>query len=147
MLQKDLVDCSQFFYQLLWEECDELKREGIKVEDIPIFDDGYLCRLNIEEIRRVFDNLFSNLKKYADPNIPIAITGGYREDYICIIFKNIKRKSKVNTLSHKIGLKSMKELIEKNEGFLDIHQTVTTYEMEIRFKVKHHVNWYDNKNP
>ncbi len=39
-----------------------------------MFGSGCFCRLHIGDIRRAFDNIFSNLWKYADPNYPINIT-------------------------------------------------------------------------
>lgn len=71
---QELVDCGQLLNQLLYEECSELEEDGFLVGQLPMFGSECFCRLHIEDIRRAFDNIFSNLRKYADPQVPIIIT-------------------------------------------------------------------------
>lgn len=130
---QELVDGGQFLNQLLYEECSELEEDGFLVEQLPMFDSEYLCRLHIEDIRRAFDNIFSNLRKYADPNIPITITREEKKGQICVAIENHKRKCPGGAASHKIGLMTVKTLVERNGGSVDIEQNTVSFSIRISF--------------
>ena len=90
----ELIDGGEFLNQILYEECSELEAEGFLVKQIPMFHSGYSCRLHIGDIRRAFDNVFSNLRKYADPKIPIVITENEQQNQICVMIENRKPQNR-----------------------------------------------------
>ncbi len=128
---QELIDGGQFLNQLLYEECSELEDDGFLVKQIPMFRSGYSCRLHIGDIRRAFDNIFSNLRKYADPQIPIIITEDEQQTQIYVTIENHKRKYPSDITSHKIGLMTVKTLVEQNGGSVDIRQDSTTFSIGI----------------
>lgn len=128
---KELVDGGQFLNQLLYEECSELEGDGFLIGQPPVFGSEYLCRLHIEDIRRAFDNIFSNLRKYADPSIPITITREEKEGQICVMIENRKRKCPTDAVSHKIGLMTVKTLVEQNGGSVDIEQNAVRFSIRL----------------
>lgn len=128
---QESIDGGQFLNQLLYEECSELEGDGFLVGQLPMFSSGYFCRLHIEDIRRAFDNIFSNLRKYADPNIPIIIAVEEKQGQICVTIENLKRKCPSDSASHKIGLMTVKSLVERNGGSVDIEQTATNFSIGI----------------
>lgn len=130
---RELVDGGQFLNQLLYEECSELEEDGFLIGQLPMFGSEYLCRLHIEDIRRAFDNIFSNLRKYAAPNIPITITREEKEGQICVAIENRKRKCPADAASHKIGLMTVKTLVERNGGSVDIEQNTVRFFIRISF--------------
>lgn len=128
---QEVIDGGQFLNQLLYEECSELEEDEFLIGDIPMFGSGYFCRLHIEDIRRVFDNIFSNLRKYADPQVPIVITIENKQEWMCVTIENHKRKCPVDAVSHKIGLMTVRTLVERNGGSVDIEQNVTRFSIRI----------------
>lgn len=128
---QETIDGGQFINQLLYEECSELQEEGFLVREVPIFSHGYFCHLHIEDIHRAFDNIFSNLKKYADPKFPIIIKGDKDQNQIYVIIENHKRKCSADTISHKIGLMTVKTLIEQNGGSVNIMQNHIMFSIAI----------------
>ncbi|WP_283680619.1 sensor histidine kinase [Parablautia sp. Marseille-Q6255] len=128
---KELIDGGEFLNQVLYEECSELETDGFLVNHLPVFCSGYFCCLHIGDIRRAFDNIFSNLQKYADPKIPIKITEAKQHDKIGVIIENSKRKHPLNFASHKIGLMTVATLVEQNGGTVNIKQDSTTFSIEI----------------
>lgn len=127
----ELIDGGEFLNQILYEECTELESEGFFANQIPMFNSGYFCRLHIGDIRRAFDNVFSNLRKYADPKIPIVITEKEQQNQICVIIENYKSKQLLKTASHKIGLMIVQTLVEQNGGSVNIEQDITKFSIEI----------------
>lgn len=130
---QEVIDGGQFLNQLLYEECSELEEDGFLVGQLPMFGSGCFCRLHIEDIRRAFDNIFSNLRKYADPSSPIIIAREEKEGQICVAIVNRKRKCPPDTASHKIGLMTVKTLMERNDGLVDIEQNATRFSIRISF--------------
>lgn len=96
-----------------------------------MFGSGCFCRLHIGDIRRAFDNIFSNLRKYADPNYPINITMMDKQGEIYVAIENRKRKCSADIASHKIGLMTVKTLMEWNGGSMDIKQTAINFSIGI----------------
>ena len=101
------------------------------MKQIPMFHSGYSCLLHIGDIRRAFDNVFSNLRKYADPKIPIVITENEQQNQICVMIENYKNKQLLKTASHKIGLMTVQTLVEQNGGSVNIEQDITKFSIEI----------------
>ena len=135
---QELVDCGQFLNQLLYEECSELEEDGFLVGQLPMFGSECFCRLHIEDIRRAFDNIFSNLRKYADPQVPIIITIADEQEQISVTIENHKRKCPADAASHKIGLMTVKTLVERNGGSVDIAQNATFFSIRLLLpKMKH----------
>lgn len=131
----ELIDGGEFLNQLLYEECTELESEGFLVKQIPMFNSGYFCRLHIGDIRRSFDNIFSNLRKYADPKIPIVITEKEQQNQICVMIENYKSKQPLKTASQKIGLMTIQTLVEQNGGSVNIEHDITKFSIEILLPV------------
>lgn len=128
---QELIDGGEFLNQVLYEECSELENDGFLVEKLPMFCSGYHCRLHVGDIHRVFDNIFSNLREYADPQIPIMITENVEQNRIRVIIENYKSKYPLKTTSHKIGLMTVKTLIEHNGGSVNITQDSTKFSIGI----------------
>lgn len=105
---------------------------------LPMFGSECFCRLHIEDIRRAFDNIFSNLRKYADPQVPIIITIADEQEQISVTIENHKRKCPADAASHKIGLMTVKTLVERNGGSVDIEQNATFFSIRLLLpKMKH----------
>lgn len=128
---QELIDGGEFLNQILYEECSELEADGFLVKQLPMFHSGYSCRLHIGDIRRVFDNIFSNLRKYADPEIPIVIIENEQHNQICVIIENYKSKHPSKDTSHKIGLMVIQTLVEQNGGAVNIEQDSTKFSIEV----------------
>ena len=130
-LSQESVDGAQLFNQLLYEECYELAEDGFIVEPLPVFMSGYSLCLHIEDIHRAFDNIFSNLRKYADPHIPIVVAVNETSESVGVTIHNHKKKTSEAPVSHKIGLITVKNLIERNGGAIGIEQNSTSFLIRI----------------
>ncbi|EHQ91067.1 sensor histidine kinase [Desulfosporosinus youngiae] len=74
-------------------------------------------------LQRVFDNIFSNLLKYANPAFPIDLSCHKSDKGLVISFTNHIRQEKTDTVSSAgIGLKSADEIIRQNGGYLRTHK-------------------------
>ena len=118
-LEPEVVDGAALLGQLLAEQCDDLRREGFHIQP-PVFEKDFQLFLRTEDAVRVFDNLFSNLKKYADPAVPILVQAEDQPDAMTIVFENRARPAPDRTDSHGLGVPTVRELMKRSGGTLEV---------------------------
>lgn len=116
MLDIQEYDAEEILNQILGEKIIDLNAQGFifekekKISNCVIHADG-------QYLNRVFDNLFDNIKKYADKSKPVQISAFMNEDSLDILIKNYNL-----TLSDKkhestnIGLKTCERIMRKMDG-------------------------------
>lgn len=114
----ELVEGSQLLGQVLSELCYDLQLEGFSVEP-PTFQNSFYLYLSTSDILRIFDNLFSNLKKYADPAKPITITQTRVGRTLCLEVCNAVAPAPRHRDSYGVGIPTMRTLMEENGGTLE----------------------------
>lgn len=77
---------------------------------------------DLQELRRIFDNLTSNILKYADLARPVRLTIRTRETGIVIEQDNFKRIDAATAESHQIGLSSIRRIAHNYGGFVGVEQ-------------------------
>ena len=85
--EKETVSGPVFLGQLLAEQCFDLTDAGFSVEP-PVLEGDYHLSVRTEDICRVFDNLFTNLKKYADPAAPIQVSVREEGERVVVALRN-----------------------------------------------------------
>lgn len=129
----EIVDGAALLGQLLAEQCDDLRREGFGVQP-PVFDKEFTLYLRTADMVRVFDNLFTNLKKYADPDQPVAIRAEDGPENVVLRIENRVHPSPDRADSHGVGVPAMKELMERSGGKLEVSSAGGTYSSILTFR-------------
>ncbi len=88
----------------------------VNLKDCPSF----LGRFDIRELRRIFDNLGSNIEKYADPDKTVYLNIFLKEKHLLIEQKNGCKKSRVSVESSKIGIESIRKIAEYYGGGVEV---------------------------
>ena len=126
-----------------WMEDGKLLMEQLVLEWEELLEDRFTCKINLTEcpsfagemdirgIRRIFDNLYSNIEKYADENVPVELTVGVEDGRLCIKQKNKKKKDAVYVESHQIGLLSIKSIAGNYGGSVIVRNEEDTFEIQI----------------
>ena len=78
----------------------------------PAFSGAY----DVRELRRIFDNLSSNVLKYADPTQTVTLSIGVEEGALRIIQRNSIQMPKPQSESFGIGLNSIRRIIQLYGG-------------------------------
>ena len=99
----------------------------IHLDDCPAFS----RQLDIEELRRIFDNLASNIKKYADRKDSISLHIGQENGRITIEQSNRKSTEGRITESRKIGLTSIETIAKHYGGCTKVKETETHFAITI----------------
>lgn len=105
----ELMDANILFQQLLSEHCAEIISYGYKVEffyNIPEVS----VRIDISGLQRLFDNIFSNIMKYADKREVVCIYAETEGDFVKILAINGMPEEVKKVESTRIGLKTCEKI-------------------------------------
>lgn len=128
----ELVDGAELLGQILAEQCYDLQREGFGVEP-PVFGRPFPLRVRAADVLRVFDNLFSNLKKYADKTRFIRITAEDGPMEVKLRMENTAARAPDRSDSHGIGIPTAAVLMERCGGRLETVHLGGTYRCVLTF--------------
>jgi len=112
---EEFPDAKLLFSQLAME-FEEVLEEDFSVETdlsgLPPFGGSF----DPGELRRVFDNLITNVQKYADPENPVTLTIAGAEGGIRITQQNAIRVGETSTESFGMGLISIRRIAHNYAG-------------------------------
>lgn len=84
-------------------------------------------------IKRLADNMASNILKYADPVVSILMEVGEAEAGPWLALQNAVRLDGTEQESTQIGLDNMRTMMEKMGGYCQVLQTPSSFRVELRF--------------
>lgn len=129
--QLEVIENGIFFMQQLVDEWEAELESGfdcqIDLSDCPSFSGEF----DIQEMRRVFDNLASNIKKYADETAPIVLRIKEKNGRVSISQSNVCKKSATPIESTKIGIDNIRRIAAHYGGEVEVLQTETDFSIEI----------------
>lgn len=92
---------------------------------------GFKGKFDIEELRRIFDNLASNVMKYADSSAPVDLNIGTVDGYIAISQSNRKTREVRPVESRGIGLESIRRIAESYGGSINVAEDTITFNIDV----------------
>lgn len=124
------ADARLLFEQLVGEFDEVLE------DSFPLSVDVSVCpnfsgRFDVREMRRIFDNLISNIQKYADPSLPVELSVVKNTDGITIRQSNAVKKNAERTDSYKMGLYSIKRIAQSYKGGAEVRLDEEYFEIII----------------
>lgn len=130
---KDLktINAYEFLSQFFFENKYILNDEGFDVNISIDVDRNYSILVDILEIRRVIDNINSNICKYADKKEAVSFTAVVEDNYIKISQTNHILKDTKTVESYGIGLNSCKNIIKNYNGRLEVTQENNIFKIDI----------------
>ena len=104
-LQMETYDAQILLEQLLGEYTAELRGHGFRVNTVTL-QTPCRVRTDVHMLKRVVDNLMSNLQKYADPNEWLTIMAGVEDGALHVCFANRIKQLSGQVESNRIGLRT-----------------------------------------
>ncbi len=120
------------FHDRLSEMGEYLMRQDFSLRPELDWPDLYVA-VNAQYIKRIVDNVASNLVKYAHRGYPVYITAEERDCGAEICFSNIIRNTSSRQDSSRIGVDNMKTMMRKMGGICEIEQTQRTFRVSLWF--------------
>ena len=115
--------------QLLGECAAELRSRGFDVNLMPLTTPCTVTT-DVQMLKRVTDNLLSNMKKYADPAAHLTILAECENGRLHICFANRARKELARVESNHIGLRTCEAILQLLGGQFFIHRVGNDFSAE-----------------
>jgi signal transduction histidine kinase len=120
--------------QLIEEQLFVLSNMDFKFQVDTKPEEGWL-EVNLVSIRRVFDNIFSNIQKYANPTQPIKISYYMKQSMFHLIVQNAVIKVDKKNDSNEIGLVSCQKMIQQHNGTLSVADNEELFTLHITLPI------------
>ncbi|WP_424924777.1 HAMP domain-containing sensor histidine kinase [Bacillus safensis] len=128
----ETVAVKEVIYDLLSDQVAILHQENFKVHLLGELPDSYI-NVNVEQLGRVFDNVMSNLRKYADPKKDINLTFLSDQEIFEIHVSNAIKETEVTTESNGLGERSIKRMMTRMHGQFESIERNEVYYIVLRF--------------
>jgi signal transduction histidine kinase len=134
-MQMEAFDFRILFQQLLYEHVFDLNNSGFTVKT-EFVEQSCIIYADIQYLKRLFDNLFSNIKKYASINGQVNVIGFIKNNHLLIDISNEIRQDSVLLESTNIGLKTCKKIVEQMNGIFEAYQEQSHFVVRIIFPIE-----------
>ncbi|APJ12433.1 HAMP domain-containing sensor histidine kinase [Bacillus safensis] len=128
----ETVAVKEVIYDLLSDQVAILQQETFKVHLLGDLPDSYI-NVNVEELGRVFDNLMSNILKYADPKKDINLTFLSDQEIFEIHISNAINETNNTQESTGLGERSIKRMMSRMHGQFERIEKNGVYYIVLRF--------------
>ena len=129
-----LARFSQIFEEPLAEMVEMLQQRGFAC-GLELGSEDVLLTVRAQYIRRILDNIGSNLIKYADPARPIEVRFLRQEGRAGLVFRNHVLPAPPAVESTKVGLTSIETMMEKMHADCKIEQENEQFTMTLLFPI------------
>lgn len=110
-------------------EC--LEQSGIQTETrINRYDD--IISVYENDIDRIFDNILSNIMKYADRGFPVIISSDKKKT-LELTFENTKPPQPKSDAGHNLGIGNICKLMDKIGGECIVEETASVFKITLKF--------------
>jgi len=114
-LETETLDAGIVFSQLWAESSLILETEGFTIS-VSESGEGAVVEANVSFLRRVFDNIVSNIRKYADKDEPVICNMGVRDMFFTVEVINSVGVAAPKAESSGIGLASCRKIAQSHGG-------------------------------
>lgn len=83
---------------------------------------AFSATFDVQELQRIFDNLISNVQKYAAPDKPVLLSISAENGRLIIRQENAVRKLDTPPEGYQIGLKSIQRIAQNYGGRVEVQQ-------------------------
>lgn len=134
-MELETFDGNELLEQLLGEQSFILEDNGFDFE-IESCNALFFMEINLISIRRVFDNIFSNIIKYADKSESIKVKYYIQKKLLFIYIENEINNNLKAVNSTGIGLRTCKKIIEGHNGKIETEKQENTFFIQIELPIK-----------
>lgn len=89
------------------------------------------AKLDVGDVQRIFDNLASNVEKYADPSEKVYLEITESNGFLAICQSNGIKIPQPDVESHKLGLYSIRRIAEEYGGSMEVTETSEKFIIKI----------------
>ena len=117
--------------QQLAEEFEETLEDdypvSISLSGCPAFSGTF----DVGELRRIIDNLISNVQKYADPHFPVTLTIRLEEQGLLLSQENRIRSLESSPESYRMGIAGIRRITHHYDGRIEVYNDENQFRITI----------------
>ena len=134
-MNMETLDARLLLEQLLGEAEFDLRDSGFEVQRVEFEGE---CSVSADPmyLKRVLDNLVSNIKKYADRAQPVEMVSALRGGQLRVCFSNAVSRSISRVESTKIGIRTCEKIMKHMGGEFSVRNDGAQYEAELCLPAK-----------
>ncbi|SDD32761.1 Signal transduction histidine kinase [Paenibacillus sp. UNCCL117] len=132
-MQLETFNGNELINQLIEEGLFNLQNNGFQYQ-LNTCAERFNLDVHLISMRRVFDNLFSNILKYADKSKPIVITSYMKDRLFVISIENHINKELLMAAGTGIGIKTCKRIMERQYGHFSVSNTQDVFTVHLSLK-------------
>lgn len=125
------IDCAVLLMQILHEKQVELEEEGFIIEIHREKLKSFEVDIDVNDIVRIFENIFSNIIKYGDKGKPVKFEISNTKKSFKIYESNFIKESLNNVESHGIGIKSCRQIVSYYGGAINVGVNSHIFEISV----------------
>lgn len=126
-----IIENGKLFMEQLAYQWEEILEDKFKcIIDLTECND-FKCIFKIEDLTRIFDNITSNIEKYADNTKEVYLEISHKNQKLFITQQNYIKNVEQIVESHKIGLKNIEEIVQSYDGCFKIFKDDNIFKITI----------------
>jgi signal transduction histidine kinase len=129
-LQLELFNGNELMDQLLEEQLLHLHNNGFQYR-LHTCAEPYHLEVHLISMRRVLDNLFSNIIKYADQSKPVVVTSYLKDRLLVMSIENHINKELKEAGGTGIGIKTCQRIMERQYGHFSAAKTKEVFTVHL----------------
>ena len=133
-LKMEVYHAKEFFRQMIGEYMCLLEEKGITFR-ITTEDNSPLIKIDAPYLKRLFDNIFINIRKYSDYSKPVDITYHTTESKVELVISNYINKNRNEAESTRIGLKTCEKIAQEMEIEFSANEKKDRYTVRLIFVI------------
>ncbi len=94
---------------------------------------AFAGNFDLQELRRIFDNLSSNVRKYADPAQPVRLAVCLKDGVLTIRQSNSIRPAPDGQDSYQLGIRSIRRIVQHYDGRVETAQDGENFVITMEF--------------
>ena len=126
---------TDFIMQCLTENCDFIRLAGFTLS-LKLPDVTGVLQSDKTMLKRIFNNLFSNILKYGDKKHMVTVSARIQDTEFIASVTNLIKGEDTHIDSSNIGLRNVARMIQMLDGRMDVRQEKEMFEVELRFPLQ-----------
>ena len=127
----ELFEDARLLFEQLADEFESELEDSFRVHVELSFAEAFSGGFDVGELRRIFDNLVSNIRKYAEPTDTVELSVSRTDGGLVIRQRNATARERRPSESYKMGLYSIRRIAQNYGGAVEVHDADGRFEITI----------------
>ena len=129
--EPEFFEDARLLFEQLADEFESELEDRFQISSELSFVTAFSGNFDVGDLRRIFDNIISNIKKYAEPAEIVELVISKTDSGVAIRQMNSIIKNKKSTESYKMGLYSVRRIAQNYGGTVEVRDENEKYEILI----------------